>query len=171
MPPSPTPRHRPGRAHHAVLATGLALGALSAGAQDTLLVRIGQVGPTSGPAAHLGQDHVNGARLAIEDLNRADVRIGGRKARFELQAEDDAADPRQGTLVAQKLCDQKVHGVVGHLTSGSSIPASRVYHDCGIPHISPVATNPRLTEQGLRTTFRLLASDNAMGVALAHYAA
>ena len=152
---------------------GLLAGLLLAGAaqaQDTLTVRIGQVGPTSGPAAHLGVDNVNGARLAIEDLNKADVRIGGKKARFELLAEDDGADPKQGTQVAQKLCDQKVNGVVGHLTSGSTIPASRVYNECGLPHVSPVATNPRLTEQGFKTTFRLLANDNAMGVALAHFA-
>lgn len=139
--------------------------------QEALVVRIGQVGPTSGPAAHLGTDNVNGVRLAIDDLNAADVRIGGRRARFELIAEDDAADPKQGTQAAQKLCDQKVNGVVGHLTSGSTLPASRIYHDCGIPHISPVATNPRLTQQGFKTSFRLLANDNEMGVALAKYAA
>ncbi len=143
----------------------------AAQAQDSLTIRIGQVGPTSGPAAQLGLDNVNGARLAIDDLNARDVRIGGKKARFELVAEDDAADPKQGTQAAQKLCDQKVNGVVGHLTSGSTIPASKIYNDCGIPHISPVATNPRLTEQGFKTSFRLLASDNAMGVALAHFAA
>ncbi|WP_137894363.1 branched-chain amino acid ABC transporter substrate-binding protein [Ramlibacter sp. 2FC] len=158
------------RAKRLLASTALAL-AGAAWAQDSLTVRIGQVGPTSGPAAHLGLDNVNGARLAIDDLNARDVRIGGRKARFELIAEDDAADPKQGTQAAQKLCDQKINGVVGHLTSGSTIPASKVYNDCGIPHISPVATNPRLTEQGFKTSFRLLASDNAMGVALAHFAA
>ncbi len=139
-------------------------------AQTPLTVRIGQVGPTSGPAAHLGADNVNGTRLAIDDLNAANVLIGGRKARFELIAEDDAADPKQGTQAAQKLCDQQVNGVVGHLTSGSTMPASKVYNQCGIPHVSPVATNPRLTQQGFKTSFRLLANDNAMGDALARYA-
>jgi len=148
-----------------VLASGAAL------AQDTLTVRIGQVGPTSGPAAHLGRDNVDGARLAIADLNARGVRIGGKTARFELVAEDDAADPKQGVQAAQKLCDQKVNGVVGHLTSGSSIPAAKVYNDCGIPHISPVATNPRLTQQGYKTTFRLLANDNVTGAGLANLVA
>ena len=152
--------------HAAVLA--LASMSALALAQDSLTVRIGHVGPISGPAAHLGKDNVNGARLAIADLNARGLRIGGKMARFELVADDDAADPRQGVQAAQKLCDQKVNGVVGHLTSGSTIPASKVYNDCGIPHISPVATNPRLTQQGYKTTFRLLANDNVTGAGLAN---
>lgn len=149
----------------------LALWTTSLQAQESLSVRIGQVGPLSGPAAHLGKDNVNGARLAIADLNARALRIGGKAAKFELVAEDDAADPKQGVQAAQKLCDQKVNGVVGHLTSGSTIPASKVYNDCGIPHISPVATNPRLTQQGYKTTFRLLANDNVTGAGLANLAA
>ena len=152
--------------HAAVLA--LASMSALALAQDSLTVRIGHVGPISGPAAHLGKDNVNGARLAIADLNARGLRIGAKMARFELVADDDAADPRQGVQAAQKLCDQKVNGVVGHLTSGSTIPASKVYNDCGIPHISPVATNPRLTQQGYKTTFRLLANDNVTGAGLAN---
>ena len=96
--------------HAAVLA--LASMSALALAQDSLTVRIGHVGPISGPAAHLGKDNVNGARLAIADLNARGLRIGGKMARFELVADDDAADPRQGVQAAQKLCDQKVNGVV-----------------------------------------------------------
>ena len=149
----------------------LAALASAAQAQETVTVRIGQVGPTSGPAAHLGLDNINGVRLAVDDLNARGITLGGRKARFEVVAEDDAGDPRQGTQVAQKLCDQKVNGVVGHLFSGSTIPASRIYNDCGIPQISPVATNAKLTEQGHKLSFRLIANDNATGKALADYAA
>ena len=149
----------------------LALAAGVAPAQDALVVRIGHVSPTSGPAAHLGQDNLNGARLAVADLNARQLVIGGRKVRFELVAEDDAADPKQGVQAAQRLCDMKVAGVVGHLTSGSTLPASKVYDDCGIPHITPVATNPRITLQGFKTTFRLLANDNVTGAGLAALAA
>jgi branched-chain amino acid transport system substrate-binding protein len=138
-------------------------------AQDSLRVRIGIAAPTSGPAAHLGADNVNGASLAIDDLNAANLKIGGKAVRFELQVEDDMADPKQATMVAQKFCDQKVNGVVGHLTSGAAIPAAKIYNNCGIPHISPTATNPKLTELGYKTTFRLIASDNSTGIALAHY--
>lgn len=139
-------------------------------AQD-MVVKIGHVAPISGPQAAYGKDNENGARMAIEDLNAAGVMIGGRKARFELVAEDDAADPKQGAAVAQKLCDAKVAGVAGHLNSGTTIPASKIYNDCGIPHITPSATNPNLTKPGYKTTWRLLANDNALGAGLAFYAA
>ncbi|HEY2926840.1 MAG TPA: branched-chain amino acid ABC transporter substrate-binding protein, partial [Albitalea sp.] len=135
-----------------------------------MVVRIGHVGPISGAQAHYGKDNENGARMAVEELNAKGMTIGGKKAKFELVAEDDAADPKQGTAAAQKLCDAKVNGVVGHLNSGTTIPASKVYNDCGIPHVTPSATNPKLTQNGYKTTFRLLANDNALGAGLALYA-
>ncbi|MBL8349517.1 MAG: branched-chain amino acid ABC transporter substrate-binding protein [Burkholderiaceae bacterium] len=139
-------------------------------AQD-MVVKIGHVAPVSGAQAHYGKDNENGARMAIEDLNAKGVTIGGKKVKLELVAEDDAADPKQGTAAAQKLCDAKVNGVVGHLNSGTTIPASSVYNQCGIPHVTPSATNPKLTQQGFKTTFRLLANDNALGAGLALHAA
>ncbi len=137
-----------------------------ASAQD-MVVKIGHVAPVSGAQAHFGKDNENGARMAIEDLNAKGVMIGGKKVKFELLAEDDAADPKQGTAAAQKLCDAKVAGVAGHLNSGTTIPASKIYNDCGIPMITPSATNPNLTKPGYKTTFRLLANDNALGAGLA----
>lgn len=143
-------------------------------AQEPLVVRIAHVAATSGPAAHIGRDNENGARLAVEELNARGVRIGGRPVRLELVAEDDAGDPRQGTQVAQKLCDLagsgRLAGVVGHMNSGTTLPASRIYHDCGLPNITPTATNPKITQQGWRTTFRLLADDDALGAGMAQYA-
>ena len=141
-----------------------------ASAQEQV-VKIGHVAPVSGAQAHYGKDNENGARMAIEELNAQGVTIGGKKIKFELQAEDDAADPKQGTAAAQKLCDAKVAGVVGHLNSGTTIPASKVYNDCGIPHVTGAATNPNLTKPGYKTTFRIIANDNALGAGLAFYAA
>ena len=140
-----------------------------AAAQD--VVKIGHVAPMSGPQAHYGKDNENGVRMAIEDLNAQGVTIGGKKVKLEIQAEDDAADPKQGTAAAQKLCDAKVAGVVGHLNSGTTIPASKVYNDCGIPHVTGAATNPGLTKPGYKTTYRIIANDNALGAALALHAA
>ena len=142
----------------------------SAFAQD-LVVKIGHVGPTSGSIAHLGKDNENGARMAIEELNAKGVTIGGKKAKFELLAEDDAGDPKQGTAAAQKLVDSKVQGVIGHLNSGTTIPASKIYSDAGIPQISPSATNPKYTRQGYKTTFRVVADDVHLGGTLGRYAA
>ena len=141
-----------------------------ASAQD-VVVKIGHVAPLSGSQAHYGKDNENGVRMAIEDLNAQGVVIGGKKVKFEIVAEDDAADPKQGTAAAQKLCDSKVAGVVGHLNWVTTIPASMVYNDCGIPHVTGAATNPNLTKPGYKTTYRIIANDNALGAGLAFYAA
>ena len=134
------------------------------------VVKIGHVGALSGAAAHLGKDNENGARLAIEELNAKGVKIGGQPVKFELLAEDDAADPKQGTAAAQKLVDSKVNGVVGHLNSGTTIPASKIYNDAGIPQITPSATNPKYTRNGFKTAFRLVADDVHLGGTLGRYA-
>lgn len=148
----------------------LAMVAGFASAQDAV-VKIGHVAPMSGSQAHYGKDNENGARMAIADLNAQNIVIGGKKIKFELIAEDDAADPKQGTAAAQKLCDSKVSGVVGHLNSGTTIPASKVYNDCGIPMVTGAATNPNLTKPGYKTTYRIIANDLALGTGLASYAA
>jgi branched-chain amino acid transport system substrate-binding protein len=150
----------------AVAALAMAAGVVSA--QE--VIKLGHVGPTSGGIAHLGKDNENGAKLAIEELNAKGVKIGGKVVKFELLAEDDAGDPKQGTAVAQKLVDSKVKGVVGHLNSGTSIPASKIYSDAGIPQISPSATNPKYTRQGFKTTFRVVADDVHLGGTLGRYA-
>jgi branched-chain amino acid transport system substrate-binding protein len=153
------------------LTAAVALFAAYGAATAQEVVKIGHVAPMSGPQAHYGKDNENGVRMAIEDLNAQGVTIGGKKVKLEIQAEDDAADPKQGTAAAQKLCDAKVAGVVGHLNSGTTIPAAKVYNDCGIPHVTGAATNPNLTKPGYKTTYRIIANDNALGAALALHAA
>ena len=139
-------------------------------AEVVAVVKIGHVGPTSGAIAHLGKDNENGARMAIDELNAAGVLIDGKKITLQLMAEDDGADPKQGTSVAQKLVDAKVAGVIGHLNSGTTIPASKLYSDAGIPQISPSATNPKYTRQGFKTAFRVVADDVQLGGSLGKYA-
>jgi branched-chain amino acid transport system substrate-binding protein len=141
-----------------------------AAASGEVIVKIGQVSPMTGPIAHLGKDNEAGAILAIEDLNAQGTEIGGQKIKFELVSEDDQADPKIGTQVAQRLVDAKVVGVVGHLNSGTTIPASKIYSDAGIPQISPSATNPDYTKQGYKTTFRVIANDVQQGKALGEFA-
>ncbi len=134
------------------------------------VVKIGHVGPLSGAIAHLGKDNENGARLAIEELNAKGIKVGDKAVKFELVAEDDAADPKQGTAAAQKLVDSKVSGVIGHLNSGTTIPASKIYSDAGIPQISPSSTNPKYTRNGFKTAFRVVADDVHLGGTLGRYA-
>jgi len=113
-------------------------------------IKIGHVGPMTGGIAHLGKDNENGVRMAVDEANAAKIKIDGKDAKFVLVAEDDQADPKVGTTVAQKLVDAKVAGVVGHLNSGTSIPASAIYNQGNVPVISGSATNPKLTEQGFK---------------------
>ncbi len=138
-------------------------------APPPLVVKIGHVGPLSGGIAHLGKDNENGARLAVDEANAAGIMLGGRKVTFEFLPEDDQADPKVGNTVAQKLVDAKVAGVVGHLNSGTTIPASSVYKQAGIPMISGSATNPALTEQGFNNVFRVVGRDDQQGPAVANY--
>ena len=151
-----------------LIAVALAGFALSVHAQT--VVRIGHAGPLTGPLAHIGKDGENGARLALEDANAKGTTIGGQKVQFELVSEDDQADPRTATTVAQRLTDIGVKGVVGHTTSGASIPASRIYEQAGVPMITPSSTNPKLTQQGYKGTFRVIANDQQQGAAMAKYA-
>lgn len=140
-------------------------------APEVLTVKIGSASPLTGPQAHIGIDIRNGVQLAIEDANAANVEIAGKKVKFEMVAEDDEANPTKATTVAQKLVDAKVAAVVGHFNSGASIPASKIYSDAGIPQISPSSTNPKYTEQGFKTTFRVVAHDGQQGPTLARFAA
>lgn len=133
-------------------------------------VKIGQVSALSGAVAHIGKDNERGAILAIDDLNAENLVIGNKKIHFELVSEDDAGDPKMAKQVAQRLIESGVVGVVGHLHSGTTIPASQVYSEAGIPQISPASTSPLYTAQGFKTAFRVIANDLAQGEALANFA-
>ena len=135
-----------------------------------VVVKIGLAAPITGPQAHIGVDIRNGTQLAIDDINAAGLAIDGKKIKLELVAEDDEANPTKATTVAQKLVDAKVAAVVGHFNSGASIPASKIYSDAGIPQISPSSTNPKYTQQGFKTTFRVVANDDQQGPVGAKFA-
>ncbi len=138
--------------------------------QNEVVVKIGSVSPLTGPQSHLGKDNENGARMAVDEANTQNIMLGGKKAKFVLVSEDDAADPKTAMIVAQKLADQKINGVIGHLNSGTSIPASRIYHDAGIPQISPSATAIKYTAQGYNTAFRVMTNDAQQGHVLGQFA-
>jgi branched-chain amino acid transport system substrate-binding protein len=141
----------------------------AAPAEETITVKIGSAGPLTGEIAHLGKDNDNGVRLAIDQANEKKIKLGGKTVKFEVLSEDDQADPKLGPTIAQKLADAKAAGVVGHLNSGVTIPASAVYNQAGLPMISGSATNPKLTEQGFKDIFRVCARDDQQGPAVAQY--
>lgn len=134
------------------------------------VVKIGQASPLTGQQALLGKDNENGVRMAIDELNASSFTIAGNVVTFELDSQDDQADPRMATTVAQRFVDRKVNAVIGHLNSGASIPASKIYADAGIAQVSPSATAIKYTAQGYRTAFRVMANDAQQGKALGAYA-
>jgi len=134
-------------------------------------VTIAHAGPLTGSIAHLGKDDENGVALAVEHANAKKLTLDGKPVTFRMMSEDDQADPKVGTTVAQKLVDAKVAAVIGHLNSGVTIPASEIYAKAGIPMISGSATNPDVTERGLKTVFRTVARDDQQGPAIAAFIA
>ena len=144
--------------------------ALTGTARADTVVKIGFAGPLTGPIAHVGKDEQFGAQLALDDVNAKGLTLNGQKVKFELMPEDDQADPRVATTVAQRLADAGVKGVVGHVTSGAAIPASRIYEQAGIPAITPSSTTPKLTQQGFRSIYRVIANDLQQGAAMARFA-
>jgi len=159
-----------------LVASAFALGTLSSTvvaasntADETVSVIIGHAGPVTGQIAHLGKDSENAARMAIEEINLQHPTVGGKAVTFVLDAQDDAADPRTGTQVAQKLVDDGAVAVVGDINSGVSIPASKIYSEADVVQISPASTNPTYTQQGYKTTYRDVATDARQGPALATY--
>ncbi|SCK29816.1 branched-chain amino acid ABC transporter substrate-binding protein [Vogesella sp. LIG4] len=125
-------------------------------------IKIGFAAPLTGPQAHYGEEYKNGVTLAIEDANAEKPTIDGKPVSFELVAEDDQADPKTATQMAQKFVDNKVAGIIGHFNSGCAIPASKIYSDAGIPMIA-MATSPVFTTQGFKNTFRSMTSDTQQG--------
>ncbi|HEX4782513.1 MAG TPA: branched-chain amino acid ABC transporter substrate-binding protein [Usitatibacter sp.] len=172
--------------HKLSIAVALALGLAACGQKEEakkaeapaapaapagMTVTIAHAGPLTGSIAHLGKDDENGVALAIAQANDQKINIGGQPVTFKMMSEDDQADPKVGTTVAQKLVDAKVAAVIGHLNSGVSIPASEIYSKAGIPMISGSATNPQLTERGMKTVFRTVGRDDQQGPAIAAYIA
>ena len=142
--------------------------AASAATENVEIVKIGFSAPLTGPQAHYGKGYQNGVQMAIDDVNASAPALGGKKVQFELLAEDDMADPKSATQVAQKFVDAKVAGMIGHFNSGTSIPASKIYNDANLPQIA-MATAPAYTAQGYKTTFRSMTSDTQQGAVIGKY--
>lgn len=123
-------------------------------------IKIGIAGPMTGDQSKMGIDEKNGAELAIDEWNRQGGVLG---EKIELLVEDDQHDPKQAVAVANKFVNSQVVAVIGHWNSGSSIPASDIYHQAGIPMITPASTNPQLTERGYRNIFRICGRDDQQG--------
>ena len=141
-----------------------------AAASGEQVIKLGHASPMTGPIAHIGKDTEYGAQIAVDELNGEGFTLGGKPVKFQLVSEDDQGDPKMATQIAQRMVDAKIAGMIGHLNSGTTIPASKIYADANIGQITPSATNPAFTQQGFKTTFRLIADDVQQGKALADFA-
>ena len=109
------------------------------------VIKIGLSSPLSGGQSANGQDNLAGARLAADEINAKKPSVAGKAVRFEIVAEDDQADPRQGVAAAQKMTDSGIKFVVGPYNSGVTMPASRVYDQVGTV-VTTVSSNLKITE-------------------------
>ncbi|SAL42468.1 extracellular ligand-binding receptor [Caballeronia turbans] len=157
--------------------TGFIGGALSltlalapiAGRADDAIVKIGFAAPLTGPSAADGKEMENAARLAVEDANSRRPTLKGKAVRFELEPQDDQGDPRIASQIAQRFADIGVSGVVGHFNSTCSIAAARTYSAANIAQVSPSSTSASYTQQGYKTTFRVVGHDAVAGATLGNY--
>ena len=133
-------------------------------------IKIGVAQPLSGPMAALGQDLLNGVNLAVDELNKGGYTVDGKRVTLEVVAVDDKADAATGKAVAQQLVDAGVVAVIGHLNSGVSIEAAPIYAAKDIAQIA-ISTNPKFTQLGLNSTFRMVASDTRQARAIGSFAA
>jgi branched-chain amino acid transport system substrate-binding protein len=149
---------------------GLALGATVAlstasFAQD---IRIAVAGPMTGTEAAFGRQMKNGAEQFVIDINAAGGLMG---KKVVLEVGDDACDPKQARLVAEKIGSLKIPFVAGHYCSSSSIPASEVYAESNVLQITPASTNPTFTERKLANVFRVCGRDDQQGTVAGQYIA
>lgn len=164
-------KHVMNRRHFSTSVAALGAGAWLGGCSkvsDT--VRIGVAQPLSGPLAALGQDLLNGVQLAVNELNQAGYSAGGKRVTLEVVAQDDGADAARGRAAAQQLVEAGVVAVVGHLNSGVSLETAPIYAAKNIPQLI-ISTNPKITQLGLQTTFRIVANDALQARAIGAFAA
>ncbi len=145
----------------------LVVGLLGCGQSGEKIVKIALVCPLTGDDAAHGQGMKRGMEMAIADANEAN-RIPGYK--LEMAAFDDRSDPKEAVTIAnQIISDRLIAGVIGHLNSGCSIPASQVYAKRNLVMITPASTNPKLTLQGFKNVFRICGTDDVQGSFGANY--
>ena len=152
-----------------VSAAALVLGSAAAAQTDLAgqEIRIGVAGPLTTPSATFGVEMRQAVDLAIDEKNAAGGLLG---AKLVAEVIDDEASPEKGKAVARALCDDKaVLAVVGHVNSGVMLASEKIYADCGLPALTPMASNPAITEQGLANIFRLTNRDDRKGPALARW--
>ena len=150
----------------AFASASVALALIAGGVQAEETIKIGLAGPVTGPVAQYGDMQFIGAKAAIEQINMA----GGIKGKqLEAVVYDDACDPKQAVAVANKIVNDGIRYVVGHLCSSSTQPASDIYEDEGVLMITAASTSPDITTRGYSLIFRTIGLDSMQGPTAAKY--
>jgi branched-chain amino acid transport system substrate-binding protein len=155
---------------HALILAGLvlvvSLPSLPGCTRDTGTIRIGLQGPMTGDYAYEGKGFQNALHMLVDQANEAGGILG---RQVQLLVEDDAGDPTQSALVAQRLVDAGVIAVIGAYNSTATEPASEIYNEAGIVHITPSSTAVRLTQKGFKRFFRTAFLDDRQGLFAAQF--
>ena len=158
-------------AHKKALSRMIAAAALAGASSYALAadtIKIALAGPVTGPVAQYGDMQFIGAKMAIEQINQAG---GVNGAQLEGVVFDDACDPKQAVAVANRIVNEGISFVVGHLCSSSTQPASDIYEEEGILMITAASTSPEITERGYQMIFRTIGLDSLQGPTAGNYIA
>ncbi|MBU1345039.1 MAG: branched-chain amino acid ABC transporter substrate-binding protein [Proteobacteria bacterium] len=122
-------------------------------------IKLGSGGVISGDLAPYGISAVRGVEIAIEDINAKGGILG---KQIELLVGDDVCKPEVSVNMATKLVSDGAQMIVGHVCSGATIAANKIYKDAGLLVVSPASTNDDLTLKGEHPNFfRTISYDGA----------
>ncbi|HEX7388234.1 MAG TPA: branched-chain amino acid ABC transporter substrate-binding protein [Castellaniella sp.] len=148
-------------------ALGLAAGMMLSSAANSATIKIAVAGPFTGALTQYGDMVKEGVNTAIETINANGGVLGNK---LEAVLMDDACEPKQGPVVANRVVNDNIHYVVGHVCSGATIAAAPIYNNEGIVMISPSATSPLVTDgKNYDTIFRTIGRDDQQGPAAADF--
>lgn len=144
-----------------VFAFSALTGMTAAGAQD---IKLGVIAGMSGPGTSYGIGIRQGAEMAVKEINAA----GGIKGRnISLVVVDDASNPAQSVTAMQRLVSDKVDMIVGGWGSSQVLANMEVAERAGIPYIVVGATNPKITTDKNKWTYRVIFTDSVQAEQIA----
>jgi branched-chain amino acid transport system substrate-binding protein len=149
-----------------IVASALALAGCGKSVPD--VIRIGVAQPLSGPSAARGQDLLNGALLAVNEINAQGLKIGGKPVKLEIVSRDDKADAETAKKVAQELVEAKVTAVIGHLSSDITEVTLPIYRQGNVLQLFTSSAS-HLARIGEGNVFRLVANDTLQAQAMVGY--
>lgn len=130
---------------------------------EAAVIKVGMLTVLTGPAASVGEEQRNWAKLAVDQFNEAGGVAG---VKVEMVEGDTEFDPAKTLLVAERMAaDPDVVGLVGPESSQNCAATADVFEKASLAYISPSCTGPDLSEQGYKTFFRVVPRDDVQAPA------